>query len=123
MTTSFLAVDEKETAQEATDVCNYVFSRQNEGFMVLNTMFKDALIQKNGIVKFWMDESEEQSREEYDGLTDEALLQMLDPVRGAHEVVEVHHRQAALGLADVHPADGHRVRLQGSAPVRQTGTR
>ena len=34
-------------AEQATDTCNYVFFKQNNGFMVLYTAFKDALRVKN----------------------------------------------------------------------------
>jgi len=34
-------------AQQATDTCNYIFYRQNNGFVTLYTAFKDALLSKN----------------------------------------------------------------------------
>jgi len=34
-------------AEQATDACNYVFFKQNNGFLVLYTAFKDALTVKN----------------------------------------------------------------------------
>lgn len=38
---------EVKGAQQATDACNYVFYKQNSGFLVLYTAFKDALMYKN----------------------------------------------------------------------------
>lgn len=61
--------EDEEAAKQETQAINHIFWRQNEGFLILYTWFKDALLQKNGIVKFWPDESEKRSREEYDGLT------------------------------------------------------
>jgi hypothetical protein len=36
-----------ESAQQVTDACNYVFYKQNNGFLVLHNAFHDALVQKN----------------------------------------------------------------------------
>ena len=62
--------EDVEMAQQATDYCNYVFNRQNEGFKVLYDVFKDALISKTGIVKHYWEEKAEQSRETYTNLTE-----------------------------------------------------
>lgn len=55
-----------DQAAEATAGVNYVFE-QNDGFMCLYTMFKDALIQKNGIAKVFWDDSQVANVEEYQG--------------------------------------------------------
>ena len=54
--------DEEQAAQQ-TEVANYVFYRQNNGFLVLYEWFKDALIQKNGIVKYWWDDKQTRAKE------------------------------------------------------------
>jgi hypothetical protein len=69
--------EDEEAAEQETQAINHIFWRQNEGFLLLYTWFKDALLQKNGTVKYWIDESEERDREEYDGLTDIALSQLV----------------------------------------------
>lgn len=43
-------------AEQATDACNYVFYKQNNGFLVLYTALKDALIEKNCAV-MWRKET------------------------------------------------------------------
>lgn len=45
-------------AEQATDACNYVFFKQNNGFMVLYNAIKDALIIRNCAVT-WRKESKE----------------------------------------------------------------
>lgn len=60
--------EDEQEAEQKTDTVNYFF-RLCEGFMVLYTMFKDALIQKAGIVKIWWEENEEATHEEYHGKT------------------------------------------------------
>lgn len=64
-------------AEQTTDLVNYVFYQQNPGWYVLYTWFKDALIQKNGIVKAWWDPTPETVREEYHGLTDIQMAMLL----------------------------------------------
>jgi hypothetical protein len=44
-------------AEQATDYVDFVFKRDNPGFKILHTVFKDALVRKIGIVKYWWDES------------------------------------------------------------------
>jgi hypothetical protein len=59
-----------EMAQQATDYCNYVFNKQNNGFKVLYDVFKDALITKTGIIKHYWEEKIESSVETYEQLTE-----------------------------------------------------
>lgn len=46
--------EDEEGAQQATNACNHVFYKQNNGFLVLYTACKDALMLRTGGVKwFW----------------------------------------------------------------------
>ena len=45
--------DQVQGAKDATAAVNYVFHRQNNGFMILNTLFKDALIETNGAAHWY----------------------------------------------------------------------
>lgn len=63
--------EDEEMAKQASDYLNYVFYKENDGFTALYTAFKDALIQKNGILKVFWDDSEKTTREEYKKLTDD----------------------------------------------------
>ena len=63
--------EDVETAEQATDYVNYVFTKDNPGWEILYSWFTDALLQKNGIVKCWWDEYEDWNREEYNGLDDQ----------------------------------------------------
>lgn len=64
--------DEDAAAQE-TDVVNHVFYQENDGFLILSTLVKDALLSKNCFVKWFMEEEEERTREHYKGLTEDAF--------------------------------------------------
>ncbi len=68
--------EDVEGAEQATDAANYVFYRQNNGFLILHDWFKDALLQKNGIVKYWWDDRKDTKYESYQGLNEDQL-QML----------------------------------------------
>jgi hypothetical protein len=41
-----------------------VFYRENEGLLILHNWFKDALLQKVGVVKSYWDEKEDVTKEE-----------------------------------------------------------
>ena len=58
-------------AEQATNYINYVFNKDNPGFTILYTWFKDALLEKNGIVKVYWDDSAKQSQETYENLNDQ----------------------------------------------------
>ncbi len=64
-------------AKQATDYVNYVFTKDNPGWEILYSWFTDALLSKNGIVKVWWEEYEEEEREEYRGLDEVALVSLL----------------------------------------------
>ena len=56
-------------AQQKTAYANWVFTRQNDGTLILHNMFKDALLQYTGTVKVYWDESKEVTKERYRGLS------------------------------------------------------
>jgi len=60
-------------AEQATDVIHYVFSKQNPGFSVLYSAFKDALVRKTGWVKWWHEQQVDTNEYEYSGLTEDDL--------------------------------------------------
>ena len=70
--------EDVKTAEQATDYVNYIFTRDNPGWEILYTWFTDALLQKNGIVKCWWDETEEWNREEYKRLEEMEFTVLLN---------------------------------------------
>ena len=56
-------------ADQKTAWANYVFTRQNDGTLILHNMFKDALLQYTGTVKIYWDEKKEVTKEKYRGLS------------------------------------------------------
>ncbi|MEQ9111213.1 MAG: hypothetical protein RIF37_00550 [Rhodospirillaceae bacterium] len=76
--------EDEAFAAQATDYINHVFNKDNNGFLILYTWFKDALIQKNGIVKFWWEVTTRAEIETYTGLTELELVQLV-----ADDAIEV----------------------------------
>jgi len=64
-------------AEQATDYINHVFMQENQGFKILYEAFKDALIRKAGVIKFYWDDSTEVMTENYTDLTEAALNLLL----------------------------------------------
>lgn len=69
--------EDEEAAQQETDYINFVVMDRNNGFVVLNSAVKDALLLRNGYVKCGWTKREDVTTEKYYGYTDEelALLQ------------------------------------------------
>ena len=78
--------EDVKMAEQATDYVNYVFTKDNPGWEILYSWFTDALLSKNGIVKVWWDEYQEDEREEYRNL-EELEFSMLIEDDGV-EVIE-----------------------------------
>jgi hypothetical protein len=67
-------------AEQASDYCNWVINNDNRGFEIMHNWFKDALILKMGVVKFYWDEIIEVETEEYEGLNEDELTMLVaDP--------------------------------------------
>lgn len=82
---------DEEGAKQATEYANWVFYRDNDGFLILHNWFKDALLQKTGVVKAYWDTKIDVTKEEYQNLNDDELvLLMADGTRDiiAQETVE-----------------------------------
>jgi hypothetical protein len=64
-------------AEQATDACNYVFYKQNNGFLVLYTAIKDMLTVKNCAVMWRKEEQKTVSSVPFKGATEEMLAMMM----------------------------------------------
>jgi len=63
-------------AEQATDYCDFIFKRDNPGFKILHSAFKDALVRKCGIVKYWWDESVEVRAESFSMLDEQSMMML-----------------------------------------------
>lgn len=79
-----------KAAEQATDACNYVFYRQNNGFLVLYTALKDALTVRNCAVTWRKETKETVTSIPFKGASQEMLaLMMQDEQAEIAEVREV----------------------------------
>lgn len=83
--------EDEEGAQQQTEAVNYVFYQQNNGFLVLYEWFKDALIQKNGVVTYWWDNKIEWITEKYQGLTEGQYMTLMKGDGNPDSIEEVEH--------------------------------
>lgn len=66
------------SADQATDYVDFIFKRDNPGFKILHSAFKDALVRKCGIVKYWWDESVEVRAESFSMLDEQSMMMLLE---------------------------------------------
>ena len=69
--------EDVEAAEQATEYCNWVFMRDNPGVSILHTWIKDALLQKNGVIKIYWNDETEVNTESYEGLSADELALLL----------------------------------------------
>lgn len=69
---------DEDEAEAKTEYVNYVFRHDNPGFELAYMWMKDALLQKNGILKVWWEEDDDVSFEHYQGLFPNQLEDLLD---------------------------------------------
>lgn len=90
--------NEVALAEQMTNTANWVFWEDNEGFLVMNSVFKDAGVRKVGFVKWWWESSQRVTGDSMTALTDaEVMLLMEDPEL---EVEIVGERQEVVPQAD-----------------------
>ena len=72
--------EDVQAAEQATDLVNFAINQDNAGFRILHNWFKDALLFKQGAVKFYWQETDKTVNETYEDLTeDELTLLVNDP--------------------------------------------
>ena len=79
-------------AEQATDYLNYIIKQDNDAIGIFYSVFKDALMNKGGFVKWWWDDSVEVQTHNFEGL-DEGALGLILEEEGV-EAVSVEGRPA-----------------------------
>lgn len=96
--------EDEEAAQQETDYINFVVMERNNGFVVLNSGIKDALLLRNGYVKCGWTKREDVTTESYQGLSDEELALLAQD----EDVEIVGHAEYPGPLGIVHDVKVHR---------------
>jgi hypothetical protein len=79
-------------AEQATDYVNYLLTVDNNGLEIFYSVFKDALVNRGGFVKWWWDDSIEIQTHTFEGL-DEGALGLILQEEGV-EAISVEGRPA-----------------------------
>lgn len=106
--------DDEKSARQATDVINHIFLKENDGYHLLYQAFKDALIQKVGLVKVWWDDTPTRKAEFLTGAPIEvAYLADEDPDAEILQATEV---EGGFDLKIARSLDNGRIRVEGVPP-------
>lgn len=65
-------------AEQATETCNYIFTKKNDGFLILYTAIKDALLVKNGVVHWRKETKRRKVKTPLQGVTEMQLTMALE---------------------------------------------
>jgi hypothetical protein len=74
---------EVKEAEEKTKYVNWIVRNQPESFQTLHNWLKDAEIQKNGVVKYFVDDSKEVETVSFEGVDVNELAQIAESLKGA----------------------------------------
>lgn len=69
--------EDTERAEQISDYVNYIINHDNQGYKVLYNWFKDALLFRLGVVKYYWDEQEDIREEEYENLSDVEMAALI----------------------------------------------
>ena len=82
--------EDEEASKQATEYINHIIFKDNDGWRIFYTWFKDALIQKNGFIKHYYKYEDEFLKESYKDLTEIEYQALL--VDDAVEVLKVEEK-------------------------------
>ena len=95
-------------AEQASNMANWVFYKDNDGFLIMHNWFKDALLQKVGVVKAYWEVKKDITKEKYKGLSDDELAMIL--MAQDYEIVK-QATEVVIGM-DGMPYNSHNVTVQ-----------
>ena len=91
--------EDTEMAAQATDYANYIWNSDNDGFEITHDWVKDGLLQKNGLIKIYWEETPESKRETIERINTLVLQELVnDP-----EVDIVEHEQYEIDDPEILP--------------------
>jgi len=108
--------EDTERAEQISDYVNYVINHDNQGYKILYNWFKDALMFRLGVVKYYYDEQEDVREEEYENLNETELAALLS--NPDMEVVGVIEEEAGAYAQDEETGEMMPVDMSYSLKVR-----
>jgi hypothetical protein len=95
---------DEEFTDQASDYANYVFWKDNNGYRIMWDATHDSLLQADGIVKTYWDDSEECDYSVHSGLDDQSLAMLLEDPD-----VEIVSQKEVDPYIDVDPQTGEQI--------------
>jgi len=92
--------DQKQ-AQEETDTINHLFTEENNGYICLMTIIKEAMLLRNGIAKVYVATKYSIEDEEHSDLPPAALFQVMQPKAPEEKIRPLEHNQNEDGSHDI----------------------
>jgi len=74
---------EIQEAEEKTKYVNWIVRSQPESFNIIHNWLKDAEIQKNGVVKYFIEEQKEVEQVEYDNVDAQEIQAIIESLKGS----------------------------------------
>jgi hypothetical protein len=72
-----ISLDDEKQAELESEFVYDILMKQNDGFILIHQFVKDALMQRNGILKVYYEDEEEVDTEEYTDLSQEQLQMLI----------------------------------------------
>ncbi|MDE2101727.1 MAG: hypothetical protein KGL39_31060 [Patescibacteria group bacterium] len=101
-----------EQAQVETEAVNHVFMKQNPGYDIIHDYITDGMLLRNGYTKTWLEEKQQTKTENYTGLTQDEVTELLADKED--EKVEVLEQRE-------YPVDMPQASMQALQPPTQPG--
>lgn len=84
--------EDEESARDESIIVNHLIMEEFDGFMMIQSAIKDALLHRNCTVKVWWDERTDVEYEDYKDLPELALVEILKPTKEDQKVEVVHQK-------------------------------
>lgn len=94
--------EDEAVARQQTEYVNFVIREDNDGFLAFHAAFKDALVRRRGIFKWWWDETSRVEASDYSGLDEQQVYALLsDESTKDFDVTAVRPQEDGVDLVDV----------------------
>ena len=102
-----MASGDEESAEQASDYLNFVVMNESGARQAIYDAVHDALLLRNGILKWWVDERQAVKISRHSGLPDDAFAQLV-----ADDDVEVLEHSEAVEMVEGQPVAVHDVKIR-----------
>ena len=112
--------EDEDQSQQETDYINFIVMERNNGFVVLNSAVKDALLLRNGYIKCGWTKRDDVTIEKYEGLSDEEmalLMQDEDIEIVGHEEYPMFGVPQVIGMQGQEAPSLHNVQVHRKKPT------